>query len=165
MRLCMTREVLAGGALASLALLPLGCMNLDEMGDNPADEQGCAPQSESSAKELTQPDFPEVSSADASASIIITNPSAGSTRATVRFGDELALDVELAGSTNCSHEPLFSYHYDVPPGRYDVIVTTDDDRRKSDTMVVGEAKEWVTIQTQEGFPLYLTVTPTKPQFG
>ncbi len=32
-------------------------------------------------------------------------------------------------------------------------------------MRVGERRMWITVQTQEGFPLYLTVTKQKPQFG
>lgn len=95
----------------------------------------------------------------------MTNPSTDSTRATVRFDDNVALDVELAGSPNCAHQPIFSYHYDVPPGRYDVKVTTDDGCRKTTPMLVGKHRMWVTVQTQEGFPIYLTATREKPQFG
>lgn len=114
---------------------------------------------------MTPSAYPRVASAAADASIIITNVSSDPTRATVRFNDEVALEVELAGSINCGHEPLFSYHYDVPPGRYQVEGTTDAGRHQVRSMRVGERRMWITVQTQEGFPLYLTVTKQKLQFG
>jgi hypothetical protein len=124
----------------------------------------CAVLSEVRPDVLTESAYPEVAEDEANTGVIVTN-SGPATRVTVRLDDEVALDVELPGSNDCSHPPIYSYYYDLPARRFEVTAVSGDGKGKTESMLVGERTMWVTVTTQESFPLDLMVTRERPAFG
>lgn len=145
-------------ALVSLGLVSSGCTSLW-----PMQTDDCAVLSEVSPEVLTESAYPEVPEGEANTGVVVTN-TGPPTRVTVRLDDKVALDVKLPGSNDCSHAPIYSFHYDLPARRFDVSAESDDGKRNTESVLIGERTMWVTVMTQESFPIHLMVTREKPAF-
>ena len=143
--------------LLSVAVLT-GCTRLWERSDP------CDPGSPAPVKTVTEPAVRQVGENDGNVGIIVTN-SGPPTRVTVRVDDAVALDVELPDSVGCSHPPIYTYYYDLPPGNTDVIARAEGSKRKTAGLRVGKGMRWVLVMTQESFPVHLEVSRERPVFG
>ena len=145
-------------ALASVSLLLAGCSTLLG-GDDPCDLT--APPS---PKVLAEPGYQQVTEDEANVGILVNN-SGPPSRVTVRLDDKVALNVELPDSQGCAHSPVYSYYYNLQPGRVDVTAASGDGRTTTEPMLVDARKRWVLVTTQESFPMRLVVSRDKPAFG
>lgn len=146
------------GVLVCLVLLVPGCSTLWDRGDP------CDPGAPAAVKTITSPALPQVAENEGKVGIIITN-SGAPTRVTVRVDGEVALDVELPDSSGCSHPPIYTYYYDLPPGGTEVVARAEGGKRKTAGLRVGREMRWVLVMTQESFPIHLTVSRERPGFG
>lgn len=155
-------------ALVVLLLLT-GCTTAvpEECGDGAscAAVPVCAPVDEGRARENAPPEVARVAEADADLVLVVTNAGRPAERVVVRADGALLLDALLPpGGDYCGHEPVLSWAYGLPdePVQVDVRGAGQTGR-----VVVDGAgpRRWVTVMTQEGFPLYVRATDTAPAFG
>jgi hypothetical protein len=87
-------------------------------------------------------------------------------RVTVTFDDDLALDVEVPGtSAACATGPVSRYGYRVGPGPVTVGVSTGDGREERVAVTAGDVPRWVVISLQDGFPLEVEAWDERPAYG
>jgi hypothetical protein len=75
------------------------------------------------------------------------------------------LDVRLpAGDDYCGHEPVFSYGLSLADGAHEVAADAGG-RKGNARLAVGEGRRWIVVMPQDGFPLHVDVSATRPGFG
>lgn len=115
---------------------------------------------------LTEPELEEASQGQANVYIDVTSASESPVRITMKIDDTMALDVEVPGTpSDCSHQPVYKYAYQLTPGQSTVTATTDQGQRQSIPVAIGTAERWLVLSVQEGFPLGLEVWREKPSWG
>jgi hypothetical protein len=112
---------------------------------------------------------PEVRSVDEDAANLIVDVSGALSeplRVTVTFDDDLALDVEVPGtSAACAIEPVSRYGYRVGPGPVTVSVRTGNGQEERVAVTAGDVPRWVVISLQDGFPLEAEAWDERPAYG
>ena len=156
------------GLVIVAALTMTGCRgSASECDGNSSCEQprACAAIDQGSVRENASPQIARVSEAGADATLVVTNVSRAAERVVVRADGKLLLDGLLPpGSDYCGHQPVFSWSYDLPERAVTVAVTAAG----QDVAIVVDARgprRWVTVMTQDRFPLYVKATDTAPGFG
>ena len=125
----------------------------------------CAPVDEAQVRENTPPDLVRVAEAEADLTVVVTSSSGPAERVVVRAGEELLLDGLLPpGNDYCGHNPVFSWSYDLPQEPVTVRVAAAG-QQTSVLVDAQAARQWVTVMTQDDFPLYVKVTAEAPAFG
>jgi hypothetical protein len=115
---------------------------------------------------VTQPEVAEVSESTSNVGLHVSSTLEKRVRLTVRFDGKLALDIAMPGTpSQCSHQPVYRYAYQLPRGQTTVTATTDRGQRETTTLTVGGDKRWVVVGVQEGFPLQLQTWDSEPQWG
>ena len=162
----MTR---AAPVLLSAAVLLAGCTpSTPEAcdGDGACEaERTCLPLDKAQVRQNAPPELAQVPEQTADLTLVVTNSSGPAERVVVRTGGVLLLDGLLPpGSDYCGHPPIFSWSYDLPEEPVTVKVSGAG---QNASVVVGPRgpRQWVTVMTQDDFPLYVKATDAAPAFG
>ena len=128
-------------------------------------ERSCARLDDATVRENAAPDVERVAEQSADLTLVVTNSSRPAERLVVRAGQDLLLDALLPpGSDYCGHNPVFSWSYDLPEQR--VTVTVAGAGQEGSAVVDARGpRRWVTVMTQDDFPLYVKATEEAPAFG
>lgn len=156
------------GVVLVAALALTSCRgDAPECDDNNSCEQprACAPADRGKVRENAPPELARIADKGADVTLVVTNAGRAAERVVVRADGRLLLDGLLPpGGDYCGHQPIFSWSYDLPDRAVTVAVTGAG----QDGAVVVDARgprRWVTVMTQDRFPLYLKATATAPAFG
>ena len=129
-----------------------------------AAERTCASLDDASVRENAPPDVARVADRTAGLTLVVTSSSGPAERVVVRAGDDLLLDALLPpGNDYCDHNPVFSWSYDLP--ERPVTVTVSGAGQEASAVVDRGPRRWLTVMTQDDFPLYVKVTDAAPAFG
>lgn len=146
--------------LLSCALLASGCSS------SPTERvDECRDLTSTPAKVLTEPGLREVPEKEANLLVDLHSVSESAVRARLRIGDTLALDLELPASRGCSHPPVYSYSYRLPPGATEITAMTSQGQQKAMSLTMSGKKQWVVFMVQDGFPLHLEASRIEPAWG
>jgi hypothetical protein len=115
---------------------------------------------------VTQPEVAEVSESASNVGLDVQSTLEKRVRLTVRFDGTLALDIAMPGTpSECSHQAVYKYAYQLHRGQTTVAATTDRGQRETTTLTVGDDKRWVIVLVQEGFPLEVKTWDSQPLWG
>lgn len=127
--------------------------------------RACAPVDRGKVRENASPEVVRIADQGADMTLVVTNASRAAERVVVRADGKLLLDGVLPpGGDYCGHQPNFSWSYDLPERTVTVAVTAAG----QDAAILLDARgprRWVTVMTQDQFPLYFKATDTAPAFG
>lgn len=153
-----------------LAALLIGCSSTSVPEDCSAADDceaalRCAPPDDAEVRENAAPALARSTEGAADLTLVVTNSSTAAERFVIRAGDRLLLDALLPpGSDYCGHPPVFSWSYELP--QTPVAVTVDAaDQKAALTVDPRQARRWLTVMTQDDFPLYAKQTDAAPAFG
>ena len=137
-----------------LVLSPAGCSS------------GTCSDPDPQPREVTRPEVPRAADDAANLLVDISGALPESTRVTVTFNSDLALDVELpSASTACATDGVSRYGYRVEPGPVTVVVTTGDGLEQRVAVTAGDRPRWVVVTVQADFPLEAAVWRERPAYG
>jgi hypothetical protein len=136
-----------------LVLSPAGCSS------------GTCSDPDPQPRELTRPEVPRAADDAANLLVDISGALPESTRVTVTFEGDLALDVELpSASTACATDAVSRYGYRVDPGPVTVVVSTAGEQERL-ALTVRDQPRWVVVTVQDGFPLGAEAWHEQPAYG
>jgi len=117
-------------------------------------------------QELTQPDVRQVDDGAANLWVDLSGARAEPLRVTVAFDEEVALDVEVPGtSAACGTDAVARYGYRVDRGPVTVVVSTGDGEEERVEVTADDRPRWVVVSLQDGFPLEATEWDERPAYG
>ena len=159
---------MVGRAAMLLAALLTGCTTTssEECSDEASCETAprCASLDEAEVRENTPAGVARVDEAAADLTLVVTNSSRATERVIVRAGGQLLLDALLPPAADyCGHSPVFSWSYALPQQGLPLAVAAAD-QSLTLTLTPGD-RRWLTVMTQEEFPLYARLTDEAPSFG
>ena len=161
----------AGGrtALVLVAVIAMaGCRGVASEcdGDSSCEApRACAPIDRGHVRENASPDIARIADTGADLTLVVTNAGRPAERVVVRADGKLLLDGLLPpGSDYCGHQPVFSWSYDLPERPVTLTVTAAGQDGEAVVDARGP-RRWVTVMTQDRFPLYVKATDKAPSFG
>jgi hypothetical protein len=126
---------------------------------------GCTGDAEQ-PQEVARPDVRQVDEGAANVLVDLSGARAEPLHVTVTFDEEVALDVEVPGtSAACGTDAVSRYGYRVDPGPVTVVVNTGDGEEERVEVRAGDRPRWVVVSLQEGFPLEATEWDERPAYG
>ena len=144
--------------LVPALLLAVGC------GDSVG--AACDRAMEQTAELRSPPEVPQVPEARSTLGLTVSSSLPSEVGITVTFDDAVALDAVLpAAHGQCTHHAVHRYGFEVPPGAVVASVVTDDGRRATTEVEVGDDPRWLVVTLQEGFPLDIETWDERPLYG